>query len=115
MDELSHNCLLEGAKAATKNVVKHLHLDCKSLQQKLQEIRAKDDKNGILVVTQGLFSMDADTADLKLMQKLTKKYNAFLLIDCAHDFGCMGPNGKGTWEAQGLTDLSNVILMGGGS
>ena len=47
--------------------------------------------------------------------RLTKKYDAFLLIDCAHDFGCMGPNGRGTFELQGLTDLSNVILMGGGS
>lgn len=37
------------------------------------------------------------------------------MIDCAHDFGCMGPNGKGTWEMQGLKDLSNVLLMGGGS
>ena len=37
------------------------------------------------------------------------------MIDCAHDFGCMGPTGRGTWEAQGLTDLSNVLIMAGGS
>lgn len=59
--------------------------------------------------------MDADTANLVELQKITKKYDAFLMIDSAHDFGCMGPTGKGVWEAQGLTDLSNVLLMAGGS
>eukprot|EP00178_Gracilaria_changii_P012679 TRINITY_DN35824_c0_g1_i1.p1 TRINITY_DN35824_c0_g1~~TRINITY_DN35824_c0_g1_i1.p1 ORF type:complete len:181 (-),score=8.93 TRINITY_DN35824_c0_g1_i1:88-630(-) len=37
------------------------------------------------------------------------------MIDCAHDFGHLGPTGKGAWEMQGLTDLSNVILCGTGS
>lgn len=35
------------------------------------------------------------------------------MIDMAHDFGCMGTTGKGCWEAQGLKDLSNIILMAG--
>lgn len=46
---------------------------------------------------------------------MTKKYEAFLMIDCAHDFGCMGENGRGVFEIQGLKDFSNVILMSGGS
>lgn len=85
------------------------------MDAKIKEIREKYPDEGIFVVTEGLFSMDADTADLVGLQKITKKYDAFLMIDCAHDFGCMGPTGKGTWEMQGLKDLSNVILMGGGS
>jgi glycine C-acetyltransferase len=59
--------------------------------------------------------MDSDTADLVLIQQICKKYKAFLLIDCAHDFGSMGENGRGTWELQGLKDKSNVILLGTGS
>jgi glycine C-acetyltransferase len=59
--------------------------------------------------------MDADTPDLVGLQKVCKKYDAFMMIDMAHDFGCMGASGKGNWEAQGLKDLSNVVLMGGGS
>ena len=39
--------------------------------------------------------MDSDTPDLNLTQQVCKKYNAYLLIDAAHDFGCMGENGKG--------------------
>lgn len=46
-----------------------------------------------MVVTEGLFSMDSDYVDLVALQKMTAKYEAFLLIDCAHDFGCMGKKG----------------------
>lgn len=115
MDNLSHNCLQEGANAATKNVIKFPHLDTKAMEAKLKATREKDPNNAILVVTEGLFSMDSDTADLNEFQRITKKYNAFMLLDCAHDFGCMGPGGRGTWELQGLKDRSNVIFMGTGS
>ena len=45
--------------------------------------------------------MDSDFPDLNELQKTCKEYEAFLMIDCAHDMGCMGENGKGTWEQQG--------------
>lgn len=38
-----------------------------------------------------------------------------MFLDCAHDFGCMGPNGRGMWEQQGLKDKSNIVMMGTGS
>lgn len=59
--------------------------------------------------------MDSDTPDLNRFQQITKKYNAIMLLDCAHDFGCMGENGRGTWELQGLKDRSNVVFIGTGS
>lgn len=62
----------------------------------LKTTREKDPDNAILVVTEGLFSMDSDSPDLKSYQRLCKQYNAFLLIDCAHDFGHLGATGKGT-------------------
>ena len=81
----------------------------------VRETREADKENAIIVVTEGLFSMDADSPDLKLYQRVAKNYNAYLLIDCAHDFGHLGPTGKGAWEAQGLSDFSNVIMCGTGS
>jgi glycine C-acetyltransferase len=59
--------------------------------------------------------MDSDTGDLNEIQQICKKYDAFMLLDIAHDFGCMGENGRGTWELQGLKDKSNVIFVGTGS
>ena len=95
MDHVSHNCLQEGAIAATRNIKKFEHLNQDEMERMLRETREADPDNAILVVTEGLFSMDADSPDLKYYQKTAKKYNAYLLIDCAHDFGHLGPNGKG--------------------
>jgi glycine C-acetyltransferase len=61
----------------------------------LKATREKDPDNAILVVTEGLFSMDSDSPDLNNYQQACIKYNAFLLIDCAHDFGHLGETGKG--------------------
>ena len=61
MDALAHACLQDGAAAATNNVYLHRHLDCDSARRWLKKIREKDTENGILVVTEGLFSMDSDT------------------------------------------------------
>lgn len=57
----------------------------------------------------------SDSPDLKAYQKICKEHNAYLLIDCAHDFGHIGEKGRGFWDVQGLTDLSNVLLLGTGS
>ena len=46
--------------------------------------------------------MDADSPDVVFYQKVTKEHNAFLVIDCAHDFGHLGEKGKGIWEVQKL-------------
>ena len=61
MDMLSHSCLQEGANAATSNIHLYRHLDNEYCRNILTKIRAKDAENGILVVTEGLFSMDSDT------------------------------------------------------
>lgn len=60
------------------------------MEKMLKEVRAKDPNNAILVVTEGLFSMDSDSPDLKAYQRICKLNNAYLLIDCAHDFGHIG-------------------------
>jgi hypothetical protein len=64
MDMLSHSCLQEGANAATNNIHLFRHLDNEYCRNILTKIRSKDKENGILVVTEGLFSMDSDTPDL---------------------------------------------------
>lgn len=69
------------------------------MEAKIKEVREKYPNDGIFIVTEGLFSMDADTPDLVGLQKICKKYEAFMMIDMAHDFGCMGENGRGCWEA----------------
>ncbi len=64
MDTLSHTCLQEGANAATRNIYLFRHLDMAHCRRWLEKIRATDTENGIMVVTEGLFSMDSDTPDI---------------------------------------------------
>jgi glycine C-acetyltransferase len=114
MDALSHNCLKEGAKASKATVINHKHLDIDDFERVMNEIRSKDSKNSILVVTESLFSMDSDNPDLVRMQKICYKHGATLLIDSAHDMYGTGKTGRGLVSEQ-LTDYSNVVIIGSGS
>jgi len=110
MDILSHSCLQEGAKAATTNLHFNRHLDLRSVKGKLERIRRQDSKNAILVVTESLFSMHSDTPDLKGLRELCDRYSAMLLVDCAHDLGCMGENGLGQLETQDMLEGADIVI-----
>ncbi|GLQ08368.1 hypothetical protein GCM10007913_03000 [Devosia yakushimensis] len=110
MDILAHSCLQEGAKAATQNIHHHGHLNLQMLERKLSRIRASDAENGILVVTESLFSMHSDTPDLGAMRALCDKYDATLLVDCAHDLGSMGEDGLGHLGMQKMLDAADIII-----
>ena len=110
MDGLSHACLQEGAYSATSNVHLHGHLNLGSIRRHLKRIRSKDSTNGILVVTESLFSMDSDTPDLRALQNLCREYGATLLVDVAHDLGAMGPNGRGLIGEQGMLGQLDIVM-----
>ena len=95
LDRLAHNSLQTGAAAATRNIVHIEHISVDALRRALSNIRANDTTNGILVVTEGLFSMDSDSPNLRATQELCREYQATLLVDVAHDFGSLGPGGTG--------------------
>lgn len=110
MDGLSHACLQEGAHSATTNVHLHGHLNLDSARRHLNRIRAKDAENGILVVTESLFSMNTDTPDLRALQQLCREYDATLLVDVAHDLGAMGDGGRGFIGMQGMTGQIDIVM-----
>jgi glycine C-acetyltransferase len=110
MDILAHSCLQEGAKAATQNIHYHGHLNLDALERKLQRIRANDAVNGIMVVTESLFSMHSDTPDLRAMRGLCDEFGATLLVDCAHDLGSMGDDGMGHLGLQNATGAADILV-----
>jgi 7-keto-8-aminopelargonate synthetase-like enzyme len=110
MDMLSHSCLQEGASAATNNVHLFRHLDNDYCRDVLAKIRAKDKENGILVITEGLFSMDSDTPKLFELQALCHEYNATLVVDVAHDLGCLGEEGRGHIGMQNMLGKIDVVM-----
>ncbi|WP_294392591.1 aminotransferase class I/II-fold pyridoxal phosphate-dependent enzyme [uncultured Sphingomonas sp.] len=110
MDALSHACLQEGAQAATRNIHLFRHNQVEQLRAKLANIRAKDTSNGILVVTESLFSMDSDVPDIRAMQQAAHEYGATLMVDVAHDLGNLGPTGRGMIEVQGMLGQVDVVM-----
>jgi 7-keto-8-aminopelargonate synthetase-like enzyme len=110
MDGLAHNCLQDGAIAATRNIHLHSHLNIDAVRRHLKRIRAKDTSNGILVVTEGLFSMDSDTPDIAAMQSLCDEYDATLMVDVAHDFGNIGEDGRGHIGLQKMIGKVDIVM-----
>ena len=110
IDQLAHASLRQGAAAATHNVTVHRHLDCAHVRDVLAAIRARDTDNAIMVVTEGLFSMDSDSPDLPLLQYLCREYGATLLVDVAHDLGALGPGGTGAIGAQGMLGKIDIVM-----
>jgi len=110
MDVLAHSCLQEGARAATQNIYFHGHLNLEGLSRRLQRIRANDKSNGILVVTESLFSMHSDTPNIAALRAICDQYDAQLLVDCAHDFGAIGETGHGHLGLQQQIDAADIII-----
>jgi len=110
LDMLAHSCLQEGAHAATNNIHLFRHLDNEYCRNILTKIRAKDRDNGILVITEGLFSMDSDTPDLAALQALCHEFNATLVVDVAHDLGALGKDGRGHIGMQNMLGEVDIVM-----
>jgi 7-keto-8-aminopelargonate synthetase-like enzyme len=110
IDGLAHACLHEGAGAATSKIHRFGHLSNKHVLRTLQSIRAKDTDNAIMVVTESLFSMDSDTPDLVGLQEMCREYKATLVVDVAHDLGCIGEDGRGHIGLQKLAGKVDIVM-----
>jgi glycine C-acetyltransferase len=107
-DELNHASIIDGCRLAGKNVKRlvYAHSDMNSLEEKLKE--AKDSRN-VLVVTDGVFSMEGDVALLPGILELVRKYNAILMVDDSHATGVIGKTGRGTAEYYNLLGEVDII------
>jgi 8-amino-7-oxononanoate synthase len=105
-DKLNHASLLDGGRHSGARFQRFLHNDIDSLNAKLGS--AEGEK---LVVVDGVFSMDGDTAPLRDLASLCAEQNAWLMVDDAHGFGVMGPTGAGSTEAAGLGLAEVPVLM----
>ena len=91
-DELNHASIIDGCRLAKAEVVVIPHLDLEALEQALARARGPQRK---LVVTESLFSMDGDLADVGSIAALCRRYDAAFVVDEAHAIGALGPEGRG--------------------
>ncbi len=94
-DELNHASIIDGCRLAKAQRRIYKHKDMAQLDEFLREARQKKARR-ILVVTDGVFSMDGDLAPLTDVVELVERHNAVLMVDDAHATGVMGKNGRGT-------------------
>ncbi len=107
-DRLNHASLIDGARLGRARVTRYRHNDLQQLQDQLE--RAAEARRRI-IVTDGVFSMDGDVADLAVLSELAEQYAAWLQVDDAHGFGVLGERGAGLLEATGLDQRQVPILM----
>lgn len=104
-DELNHASIIDGCKLTKAERKVYPHKDMRGLEKVL-----KDSKNAkkVMVVTDGVFSMDGDIAPLREIVEISQKYGAFVMVDDAHASGVVGRNGRGTvdhFRLHGKVDL----------
>ena len=106
-DEQDHASIIEGLRASFSKSMKYKHRDYESLERQLQ--RCESDRLK-LIVSDSVFSMEGDVADVKKMVELAKKYNAAVMIDEAHGIGVFGEGGRGVCHAQGVAKDVDLIM-----
>ena len=106
-DRMIHHSLITGIKASGAKLYRYEHNNLNHLEQLLKICKNKSHKNSNLIITEGLFSMEGSSPNLKDMAKISLKYKTKLLVDEAHALGIIGPNGKGL--SNQITDKITMI------
>lgn len=109
IDKLSHASMVDGVLMAPAQFRVFKHNDMDHLEKHLKRAN-RDRKGGVLIVTEGVFGMRGDVADLPGICKLKEKYGARLYVDDAHGFGVMGENGQGTGSYFGVHDKLDIYF-----
>ena len=107
LDKLDHASIVDGAKMSHGETVRFNHGDLAGLDRRLQRVPAG---TGLMIVVDGVFSMEGDIADVPGLLKVAQKYGAALAIDDAHAVGVIGPKGDGTAAHYDLVDEVDLIV-----
>jgi len=105
-DRLVHASIIDGMRLCKALNESFKHSDMSHLEQKLETYQ---DKRFRLIVTDGVFSMDGDTAKLDEICALAEKYDAMVFVDDSHSTGFLGKHGKGTHELKGVLGKIDII------
>lgn len=105
-DKENHASIYDAIRLSYADMVRFKHADMEDLEEKLKHI--PQDK-GILIVTDGVFSMGGDICNLPKLVEFKHKYGARIMIDDAHALGILGEHGRGTAEYFGLEDEVDII------
>ncbi len=106
MDRMDHASIIDAVKDSQAS----FHTYRRDNLGRLEHFLANPLYRSKYIVTESVFSMDGDTADLKTLVELKNKYNAILIVDEAHSVGCMGNRGAGLAEELGILDQIDMVI-----
>jgi len=107
-DRLNHASLIDAGLLSDARLQRYLHNDISSLQKKIDKADNDSEK---LVLSDGVFSMDGDIANLPALAKICKKTQSWLMVDDAHGFGTLGETGRGSLEHYSMKNTAVPIYM----
>lgn len=108
IDKLCHASLIDAARSSEATVRVYPHGETAKLERLLGRESSSDARK--FIVTDSVFSMDGDTADLPTLCDLARRYDAITVVDEAHGTGVLGDAGTGLCEAQGVVDRVDIVV-----
>ncbi len=106
-DEQDHASIIEGRRLSFSQSLKYKHNDMESLEAQLKKCNPDKVK---LIVTDGVFSMEGDVANVPEIVRLAKQYDACVMVDEAHSIGVFGEGGRGICDHFGCVDDVDLIM-----
>jgi 8-amino-7-oxononanoate synthase len=106
MDRYDHASIIDAVRASRADFRTYRRDGVDRLERILRQGAYKH----VFIVTESVFSMDGDCADVRALVELKQRYGAFLIVDEAHSLGCMGKTGAGLCQEQGILDQVDIVV-----
>lgn len=110
IDRQDHASIVDGCRLAHGKTFKFAHNDMKDLRRVIANVRELNTRGGLIIVVDGVFSMEGDIINLPVLVEIAKEYGARVLVDDAHSIGVLGKRGAGTADHFGLEDKVDLVM-----
>ena len=110
IDRQVHACIVDACRLSYGKTYKFAHNDMDDLDRLLANVRNNNSRGGVMIVVDGVFSMEGDIIDLPGLVNIADKYEARVMVDDAHSIGVLGKTGAGTAEHFGLQNRVDLTM-----